>query len=62
MVEKGDDKGMCIEHGTSATCGKSVQESCGSCSNNRIGDLSTSKAKLRGAKYQREKTKTKLFF
>ncbi len=26
-----------------------------------IGDLNTSKAKLRGAKYQREKTKTRLF-
>ncbi len=37
-------------------------KSCGSCSNNRIGDLNTSKAKLRGSKYQREKTKTKLFF
>ncbi len=35
---------------------------CGNCSNKRIGDLKTSKAKLRGAKYQREKTKTKLFF
>ncbi len=27
MVEKGDDKGMCIGPGTTATCGKSVQES-----------------------------------
>ncbi len=35
---------------------------CGSGCNNRIGDLNTSKAKLGGAKYQREKTKTKLFF
>ncbi len=35
---------------------------CGSCSNNRIGDLNTSKAKLRGAKYQREERKTTLFF
>ncbi len=33
----------------------------GNCSNNRIGDLNTSKAKLRGAKHQGEKTKTKLF-
>ncbi len=28
---------------------------CGNCSNNRIGDLDTSKTKLRGAKYQRER-------
>ncbi len=32
-----------------------------SCSSNRIGDVNTSKAKLGGAKYQREKTNTKLF-
>ncbi len=36
-------------------------EVCGNCSSNRIGDLNTSKAKLRGAKYQREKAKTGLF-
>ncbi len=35
---------------------------CGDCSSDRIDDLNTSKAKLRGAKYQREKTKIKLFF
>ncbi len=36
---------------------------CGNCrSNNRIGDWNISKAKLRGAKYPREKTKTKMFF
>ncbi len=30
-------------------------------SSSSIGDLNTSKAKLRGAKYQREKTKTRWF-
>ncbi len=33
---------------------------CDSSCNNRNGDLNTSKAKLRGAKYQREKIKAKL--
>ncbi len=33
---------------------------CGNCSNNIIGDLNTTKAKLRGAKYQTEKAKTVL--
>ncbi len=37
------------------------KHSCGYCSNNRVGDLNTSKAKLRGAKYQREKAKTGSF-
>ncbi len=35
-----------------------VRKNCGS---SRIRDLNTSKAKLRGAKYQREKTKTGWF-
>ncbi len=35
------------------------QQRCGNFSNNIIGDLNTSKAKLRGAKYQREKKKDK---
>ncbi len=34
----------------------------GNCSNNRIDDLNTSNAKLRGAKYQSEQTKPKLLF
>ncbi len=34
---------------------------CSDCSSNSIGDLNTSKAKLRGAKYQREKAKTGSF-
>ncbi len=43
-------------------CNDDFKGYCGSCSDNRIGELNTSKAKLRGAKYQRDKTKTKLFF
>ncbi len=34
---------------------------CGNCSSSRIRDLNTSKAKLQGAKYQREKIKTGSF-
>ncbi len=42
-------KGMC------SRCSGSSSSSIGS------GDLNTSKAKLRGAEYQREKTKTRRF-
>ncbi len=46
-------------------CLGSAWGNCSSRSNRigstRIGDLNTSKAKLRGAKYQREKTKTRRF-
>ncbi len=34
---------------------------CGNCSNNISGGVSTSKAKLRGAEYQREQAKTGSF-